>query len=597
MTIENVVCCLLTDEAVWHGGWHGQGNGLARFEQKEIEGLYGQSAVGVVIHRGLQAIFANDAYARMMGCKDAADFMQDTDIAQYIPPAFHREAQKLYDRFIATVGFHGWKKVYNIRRDGSPVWLEISDETIEWEDGRALLTTAQVIENGTTAMQVDHMLGRSFIGVTVHRDMTALYVNDAFARLTGAKNASDFMTNPDLSRFVDVSMREQSAAYSQKVLQGVVAGDRRRECSYLDDGREVWCDLTDERILWHDGKPAVLTTAHDVREEVRMTGMLMRNKNSLENAVAEVIRMVPTAVAMFDEELHVLHFNREFSRLFAQNPAVYPAATPEFDVSGLRAIYREMTRAGHDHADRNGVMTPSGRLADIRTNRLQGGGMMVSALDVTDHKEVEKQLAVLASTDPLTEVLNRRGFEGAVSRLQDIRRLRNKAWQYGIAMLDLDYFKQINDRFGHTCGDRVLQEVAAVLRRALREDDLVVRLGGEEFAVLLPSATAEVTTGIARKLANLIGSIRLPDDEGNADAVSVTVSIGVTIGGDIGDSEIDLPTALLVGDRALYQAKQNGRNQIVYADPTLPAAMIMPDDVPRSNGEGKAGTDLEPGEK
>ncbi|AUG52670.1 sensor domain-containing diguanylate cyclase [Thalassospira marina] len=565
---------------------------MARFEQKEIDRLYGQSTVGVIIHRDLVVLYANDAYARMMGCRDAAEFMAAPDLVRYIPPAFHLEALRLYKQFMEATGFHGWKKVYNLRQDGSPVWLEISDETIEWEDGRALLTTAQMIENGTTAMQVDHMLGRSFIGVAVHRDMQALYVNDAFACVMGAQSASDFMKKPDLLRFVDVANRDKTLADSEKILQGVVGGERRRECRFLDDGSEVWCDLTDERILWHDGRPAVLTTAHDVREEVRMNNMLVRNRNSLENAVAEVIRMVPTAVAMFDEELHVLHFNREFARLFAQNPGVYPAATPEFDVSGLRAIYRDMVRAGHDHADRNGVMSPSARLTDIRINRLQGGGMMVSALDVTDHKEVEKQLAVLASTDPLTEVLNRRGFEGAVSRLHDIRRLRNKTWHYGIAVLDLDYFKLVNDRFGHACGDRVLQEVAAVLRGALRDDDLVVRLGGEEFAVFLPSATAKITQSIAERLAGMINDIRLSDDEGNFGVVKITASIGVTIGGDVCDdpkSEIDLPTALLVADRALYQAKQAGRNRIVYADPTLPAAMVLSDEAANPADEGGDG--------
>ncbi|WP_114088191.1 diguanylate cyclase [Thalassospira profundimaris] len=552
---------------------------MARFEKREIDRLYGQSSVGVVIHRDLVALYVNDAYARMMGCRDAADFMTDPELLPYIPPAFHREALRLYQKFMNASGFHGWKKVYNLRRDGVPVWLEISDETIDWEDSRALMTTAQVIENGSTAMQVDHMLGRSFIGVAVHRDMCALYVNDAYARLMGAENASDFMKTPDLLRFVEATSRDVTSATSEKILQGVFDGSRRRECKHLDDGSEVWCDLTDERILWHDGKPAILTTAHDVREEVRMNNMLVRSRNSLQNAVAEVIRMVPTAVAMFDEDLHVLHFNREFARLFAQNPGVYPAATPEFDVSGLRLVYREMVATGHDHADRNGVVSPSGRLTDIRINRLDGGGMMVSALDVTDHKEVEKQLAVLASTDPLTEVLNRRGFEGAVNRLRDIRRLRNKKWHYGIATLDLDYFKHINDRFGHACGDRLLQEVAAVLRGALRDDDLVVRLGGEEFAVLLPSATGKITQTIAKRLADMIGDIRLQDDDGNAGAVRITASVGVTVGGEVGDQngEVDLSTALLVADRALYQAKQNGRNCIVYADPTVPAAVILPE--------------------
>lgn len=562
---------------------------MARFEKKEIDRLYGQSTVGVAIHRELVALYVNDAYARMMGCRDAADFMAGPELLHYIPPSFHREALRLYHESVQAIGFHGWKKVYNLRRDGSPVWLEISDETIEWEDGRALLTTAQVIENGSTAMQVDHMLGRSFIGVAVHRDMNAIYVNDAYARLMGAENASDFMKAPNLLRFVAPTSRELTSATNEKIVQGLFNGCRRRECKFLDDGSEVWCDLTDERILWHDGKPAILTTAHDVREEVRMHNMLVRNRNSLENAVAEVIRMVPTAVAMFAEDLHVLHFNREFARLFAQNPAVYPATPPEFDVSGLRVIYHEMVKAGHDHADRNGVLSPSGRLTDIRINRLQGGGMMVSALDVTDHKEVEKQLSVLASTDPLTEVLNRRGFEGAVNRLRDIRRLRNEKWHYGLAVLDLDYFKQVNDSFGHACGDRLLQEVARVLRGVLRDNDLVVRLGGEEFAVLLPSATGKITQMIAGRLAAMIADIRLDDDNGTPGAVCVTASIGVTIGGDVGDengAEVSLPTALLIADRALYQAKEGGRNRIVFVDPTVPAVTMPPEDA--FQPEGKA---------
>ena len=164
-----------------------------RFEPTEIARLYGRSRVGVVVHKDLQAVYVNDAYAKMLGRRDVQDFMSEPDMRQYIPPSFHHEAEKLAEGFQESNGFHGWKKVYNIRTDGTPVWMEISDETVEWDQGNAVLTTAQMIDNGTTAMQVDHMLGRSFIGVMVHRNMTALYVNDAFAHLMGAENASKFM--------------------------------------------------------------------------------------------------------------------------------------------------------------------------------------------------------------------------------------------------------------------------------------------------------------------------------------------------------------------------------------------------------------------
>ena len=102
-----------------------------RFEPTEIARLYGRSRVGVVVHRDLIAVYVNDAYAKMLGRKDVKDFMSDPDLRKYIPPSFHYEASKLVTEFQDSTGFHGWKKVYNIRTDGTPVWMEISDETMQ----------------------------------------------------------------------------------------------------------------------------------------------------------------------------------------------------------------------------------------------------------------------------------------------------------------------------------------------------------------------------------------------------------------------------------------------------------------------------------
>lgn len=543
---------------------------MTRFDKDGIVGLYGRSRVGVLIHRDLTALYVNDAYAQMMGRDNAADFMRDPDLTQYIPTSFHHEAAALCNEFLAEMGFHGWKKVYNNRADGTPVWIEISDETIEWDDGApALLTTAQAIENGTTAMQVDHMLGRSFIGVMVHRDMTALYVNNAFAQLMGMKDASTFMCNPDILRFIPEHNRARAQKHVADILNGARDGDRHRVCDILDDGRKVWRDLTDERILWHDGKPAILTTAHDVGDEVRMTEMLTRTKNSLENAVAEVIRMVPSAVAMLNDSMAVLHHNREFARLFSvpRDGGMPDDNPPFFDTTRLKAICSRMIKAGHDHIDCRGETTPSGRAADIHINRLEGGSLMVSAQDVTDHKRLEEQLNTLASTDPLTETLNRRGFESAVARLREIRRLKGKSWTFGLIVLDLDHFKNVNDRYGHACGDRMLQHVASTLRQALRDEDLVVRLGGEEFAVLLPSASERITRVIADRLAEQVREIRLTPKDHPKEEVGITASFGVTVGGDDNQAANNVYTALEVADRALYEAKQTGRDKVVFFTP------------------------------
>ncbi|NIZ02519.1 sensor domain-containing diguanylate cyclase [Thalassospira lucentensis] len=534
-----------------------------RFEPTEIARLYGRSRVGVVVHKDLKAVYVNDAYAKMVGRRDVKDFMASPDMRQYIPPSFHYEAVKLVDTYQHSSGFHGWKKVYNLRVDGSPVWMEISDETVEWQDSSAVLTTAQMIDNGTTAMQVDHMLGRSFIGVMVHRNMTALYVNEAFARLMGAENASEFMANPNVLRFVPKRYQERATKHVAAILSGEIHGERHRVEDILDDGTSVWRDLTDERILWHDGKPAILTTAHDVREEVEMHDALVRAKAGLEEAVTEVIRMVPSAVAMLDNKLDVIHYNHEFSRLFGTNGNPEDAS-PSFEIAALRDCYAHLKENGHGHATIDEMDTPSGRLADVRMNMMEGGGVMISATDITDHKRKEEFLDTLASTDPLTRTLNRRGFESAVSRLREIRHLKDKSWVFGLIVLDLDFFKQTNDTYGHAIGDRVLEKVAEVLRQALRDDDLVVRLGGEEFAVLLPSATVAVTKRIAERLASLIRDVEVPVDKDGSTVAKVTASFGVTVGGEGRKKSIELAEAMRVADRAMYAAKQAGRNQIKF---------------------------------
>ncbi|MBC06889.1 diguanylate cyclase [Thalassospira sp.] len=533
-----------------------------RFEPTEIARLYGRSRVGVVVHKDLEAVYVNDAYAKMLGRRDVRDFMSDPDMHQYIPPSFHHEADKLSENFQNSSGFHGWKKVYNIRTDGTPVWMEISDETVEWEDGNAVLTTAQMIDNGTTAMQVDHMLGRSFIGVMVHRNMTALYVNESFARLMGAKSASSFMENPNILRFIPEENRPRAIKHVAAILNGERRGDRHRVRDLLDDGSSVWRDLTDERILWHDGKPAILTTAHDVRDEVEMHQQLVRAKASLEQAVTEVIRMVPSAVAMLDDNLEVVHFNHEFSRLFGGEKT--DDDSHGFDISALHECCAEMKRNGHGHATLDEMETPSGRLADIRMNMMDDGGVMVSATDITDHKRKEQMLDTLASTDALTRALNRRGFESAVSRLREIRHLKDKSWIFGLIILDLDYFKNVNDTYGHAIGDRVLEKVADTLRQALRDDDLVVRLGGEEFAVLLPSATAAVTKRIGERLSNMIREIKVPIDKSGKQFVHVTASFGATVGGEGRQNFIELAEAMKVADTAMYAAKDAGRDQLIF---------------------------------
>jgi diguanylate cyclase (GGDEF)-like protein len=161
----------------------------------------------------------------------------------------------------------------------------------------------------------------------------------------------------------------------------------------------------------------------------------------------------------------------------------------------------------------------------------------------------------LAITDPLTGVFNRRHFFELTQ--QELTRAQRYGLPISTIMLDLDHFKQINDRYGHLVGDHVLQEVAESIRDNIRTVDILGRYGGEEFTILLPNTALPGTREIAERVCEMIASLTLKMDD---DSVLVTASLGVVSVEDVTDISIEV--LLNRADQALYAAKQSGRNQI-----------------------------------
>jgi diguanylate cyclase (GGDEF)-like protein len=160
----------------------------------------------------------------------------------------------------------------------------------------------------------------------------------------------------------------------------------------------------------------------------------------------------------------------------------------------------------------------------------------------------------LASTDPLTGVLNRRSFLD--SAFGEVRRARRDRKPCCLMSIDADHFKRINDTQGHQAGDQVLKAMAATLANSVRKGDVLGRVGGEEFAVLAPDLSLEGALRLADRLRGEIARLRTATDAG---FVSFTISIGVT---QILDDESDLTPALGRADKALYAAKSAGRNKV-----------------------------------
>lgn len=173
-------------------------------------------------------------------------------------------------------------------------------------------------------------------------------------------------------------------------------------------------------------------------------------------------------------------------------------------------------------------------------------------------RKAQKKLHIMATTDPLTELLNRRHMSYLGDR--EVQRFNRTQNSIGIMLIDIDYFKAINDQFGHKVGDEVLINVAQIIKSMVRKQDLIARWGGEEFLMILP----DTNDGFAKLTAERIREAFLSFDWYAVIGKNIkpTITAGVT---ELKPDEI-LSSAIARADRALYKGKDAGRNRVEYAE-------------------------------
>lgn len=173
-------------------------------------------------------------------------------------------------------------------------------------------------------------------------------------------------------------------------------------------------------------------------------------------------------------------------------------------------------------------------------------------------EESQTKLEELASTDDLSGLCNRRRFMELATR--EIDRSRRYGRPLSLIMLDVDHFKSVNDNHGHQCGDDVIKSIGDMLRRELRDQDISSRIGGEEFAILLPEASSDAAAEVAERLRMVQASQQTHCGDGSV--VSCTASFGIT---ELTDGDVTIYDMLPRADQALYAAKLSGRNRVMMA--------------------------------
>jgi len=182
--------------------------------------------------------------------------------------------------------------------------------------------------------------------------------------------------------------------------------------------------------------------------------------------------------------------------------------------------------------------------------------ILISARDISYIKRKEKELKKLASIDPLTHLYNRRYFSNTAKHILHLAKREKK--NLSLLMIDIDKFKNVNDKYGHKSGDNVLVRFSKILKKYSRKSDVSCRFGGEEFILLLPQTDVGGALVIAQKLRVAIEELKIPLEDGNI--LNFTISIGISQV-DLRNDE-DIEAVIRRADEALYDAKNSGRNRV-----------------------------------
>ncbi|MEW5902738.1 MAG: diguanylate cyclase [Pseudomonadota bacterium] len=279
---------------------------------------------------------------------------------------------------------------------------------------------------------------------------------------------------------------------------------------------------------------------------------------------------IPTYIYMKDRQRQYVYANKPTLELFGCSAAELAGSSdtrffPPEAVARLQAIDTRVLEHGEDTAEEVVVDIADGQRRvywEIKTPIYEDGdhsriwGLCGISTDITERKAMEERFERQAHLDYLTGLNNRRHFMelGEI----ELARAQRHGHQLSVFMLDIDHFKQFNDTYGHKAGDTVLQKLAAIMRDTLRSVDILGRVGGEEFAVLLPETDLDEAQEVAERLRLAVEQATVVFETGLPQRL--TISIGVTTQR---VQQTNLDILLNAADRALYQAKAGGRNRVV----------------------------------
>jgi two-component system cell cycle response regulator len=379
--------------------------------------------------------------------------------------------------------------------------------------------------------------------------VTAL--SDVANRLRGLEaGADDFLTKPvnDIALFA----RVRSLVRLKRMMEELRV--RESICGRFDDqGVPAAENAGLARILLVEDDPFAAARVADTLRPIAGSIAQASSCAEAQRLLAADTELIIASLSVPGDPLRLVTYCRA-NEAFRQLPILLIAEDRD-----LHRLAKGLDLGANDYlirsADRNELMARTA--TQVRRKRLQDR-----------LQESYRRSLALALTDPLTGLYNRRYLVAHLDEL--LGRVRQDGISFAVLLFDIDHFKQVNDTWGHPAGDDVLQELAARTTNSVRSVDLVARLGGEEFLVVMPETDLAIAAGVAERLR--IAVAREPfTTRGDGGQLAVSISIGVTAVTDAGD---DRDSLLKRADVALYTAKARGRNCVIVRPPSSPPRAV-----------------------
>ena len=461
--------------------------------------------------------------------------------------------------YTGTVDSFSIEKRY-IHKNGEPLWANLTATAIRDENGNIryfiaiIKDIADQIALKENKKNLRMLLEMSPIAVRVAsaQGSKVIFANKAYARLIQADVSVVLGKDPknyyaDQSQYDEIleQIKKKEKIYNKLVKLNI-------------NGSTLWT-LSSYMSIEFEGEDCVLGWFYNVTEQKEIEAALVHQKDELET----IFNTSRDGIAILDLESNFLEFNDSylnmtgFTREELLGTSCVALTAPE-DMESAKEVLKTVLENGFiESYEKTCLVKDNKRLIINMSASLMPDKQrfLISVKDITDMKKYEKQLEYVAHYDPLTGLPNRVLKSDRLH--QAILQVNRKGGYLAVVYLDLDGFKEVNDKYGHGVGDQLLVGVSLRMKNALREGDTLARLGGDEFvAIIADMADTTIAIPVMQRLLDAASQPIIIDEK----IINVTASIGVSFYPQENEN-VDGDQLIRQADQAMYLAKQSGKNK------------------------------------